>query len=324
MDNKKMKEVLPESLVNAKGNIPYTFKNDYMFRVVLQKNEKLLKAVVCAVLGICKEDVADIDILNQIELGTAIDDKTFILDIKVLLNNTTIINLEMQILNYGDWPERSLSYLARSYDNVAKGSAYIDVKPVYHIGFLDFTLFPDYPEFFAKYMLMNVRNHNIYTSKFNLYVIDLTKIDMATDEDEASGLKHWAQLFKATTWEELRQMAEKNRDYMEAAEALYEYNQDEVIREQCQAREDYYKREKVIAQKMEKMAAALIENAEALQEKDAVIEEKDAVIEKKDAALKQSNALLANSVKSLMEKLHISEAEACGIIGISIEEYHAL
>ena len=66
-----------------------------------------------------------------------------------------------------------LYVLAWSYDNVAKGDEYINVKPVYHIGFLNYTIFPEYPEFYAKYRMMNIKNHNVYTTKFNLYVVDL-------------------------------------------------------------------------------------------------------------------------------------------------------
>ena len=162
-----------EALKKATGTIPYTFLNDYMFRVILQKHKNVLRSIVCACLKLETEEVQDIVVQNPIELGEAIDDKTFILDIHVLLNNNTIINLEMQVLDLKDWPERSLSYLARSYDNVAKGDEYINVKPVYHIGFLNYTIFPEYPEFYAKYRMMNIKNHNVYTTKFNLYVVDL-------------------------------------------------------------------------------------------------------------------------------------------------------
>ena len=164
-------EWVSEALKKATGIIPYTFLNDYMFRVILQKHKNVLRSIVCACLKLEVGDVQDIVVQNPIEFGEAIDDKTFILDINVLLNNNTIINLEMQVLDLKDWPERSLSYLARSYDNVAKGDEYINVKPVYHIGFLNYTLFPEYPEFFAKYQMMNIKNHNVYTTKFNLYVV---------------------------------------------------------------------------------------------------------------------------------------------------------
>ena len=188
-----------EALKKATDTILYTFLNDYMFRVILQKHKNVLRSVVCACLKLKAEEVQDIVVQNPIEFGEAIDDKTFILDIHVLLNNNTIINLEMQVLDLKDWPERSLSYLARSYDNVVKGDEYINVKPVYHIGFLNYTLFPEYPEFFAKYRMMNIKNHNVYTTKFNLYVVDLTQIELATQEDVDTGLVYWTQVFKAKT-----------------------------------------------------------------------------------------------------------------------------
>ena len=286
-------EGISEALKKATGIIPYTFLNDYMFRVILQKHKNVLRSIVCACLKLDAGDVQDIVVQNPIELGEAIDDKTFILDINVLLNNNTIINLEMQVLDLKDWPERSLSYLARSYDNVAKGDEYINVKPVYHIGFLNYTIFLEYPEFFAKYRMMNIKNHNVYTTKFNLCVVDLTKIELATQEDVDTGLVYWTQVFKAKTWEELRQMAERNQELQEATEALYVYNQDDIIKQQCRARQDYYNHERGTQKRLEEARLAL----------------------------EESKKLLKKSVKLLAESQHISEEEACRQIGINRDDY---
>ena len=299
-------EGVSEALKNATGIIPYTFLNDYMFRVILQKHKNVLRSIVCACLKLKAEKVQDIVVQNPIEPGEAIDDKTFILDIHVLLNNT-IINLEMQVLDLKDWPERSLSYLARSYDNVAKGDEYINVKPVYHIGFLNYTLFQKYPEFFARYRMMNIKNHNLYTTKFNLYVVDLTQIELATQEDVDTGLVYWTQVFKAKTWEELRQMAERNQELQEATEALYVYNQDEIVKEKCRARQDYYNHERGTQKRLEEARLAL--------------EESKAVIETQKEVLEKDKELLKKSVKLLAESQHISEEEACKQIGINRNDY---
>ena len=292
MEVVKLSEV-SEALKKATGTIQYTFLNDYMFRVILQKHKNVLRSIVCACLKLETGDVQDIVVQNPIEPGEAIDDKTFILDIHVLLNNNTIINLEMQVLDLKDWPERSLSYLARSYDNVAKGDEYINVKPVYHIGFLNYTLFPKYPEFFAKYRMMNLKNHHVYTTKFNLYVVDLTQIELATEEDWESGLVYWTEIFKAKTWEELKQMAERNQELQEATEALYVYNQDEIVKEKCRARQDYYNHERGTQKRLEEARLAL----------------------------EESKKLLKKSVKLLAESQHISEEEACKQIGINRNDY---
>ena len=294
-------------MMQGMGLIPYTFLNDYMFRVILQKHKNVLRSIVCACLKLDAGDVQDIVVQNPIELGEAIDDKTFILDINVLLNNNTIINLEMQVLDLKDWPERSLSYLARSYDNVAKGDEYINVKPVYHIGFLNYTIFPEYPEFFAKYRMMNIKNHNVYTTKFNLYVVDLTKIELATHEDVDTGLVYWTQVFKAKTWEELRQMAERNQELQEATEALYVYNQDEIVKEKCRARQDYYNHERGTQKRLEEARLAL--------------EESEAELVKSNVVIENQKELLKKSVKLLAESQHISEEEACKQIGINRSDY---
>lgn len=131
----------------------------------------------------------------------------FILIRKTSLNNHSFINLELQVRNEQNWPERSLVYLCRLFDNLHTGNDYVEVKPACHIGILDFTLFPKQAEFYASYKLLNEKNHREYSDKFTLRVLDLTQIQMATEEDKAYGLDRWAKLFKATTWEEFKMIA---------------------------------------------------------------------------------------------------------------------
>ena len=84
---------------NLQGPFNIRMTNDYLFRAMLQKNEKVLKALICSLLHLEMSKVSSVEIMNPIELGTAITDKEFILDIKVKLNENTIINLEMQVIN---------------------------------------------------------------------------------------------------------------------------------------------------------------------------------------------------------------------------------
>lgn len=135
--------------LNASGPIDYQMTNDYMFHAVLQKNQNVLKNLICSLLNLHPEDIRSIQILNPITLGASIDDKTFILDINILLNDNTVINLEMQVKNLSSWKDRSLSYLCRSFDQLLKGSDYDAAGPAVHIGILNFTPFPEIPEFYA-------------------------------------------------------------------------------------------------------------------------------------------------------------------------------
>ncbi len=90
-----------------------------------------------------------------------------------------------------------------------------------HIAFLDYSLFPENPEFCASYQLMNQKNNTLYSSNFTLNVIDLTHINLATEEDKHFHVDAWARLFKATTWEEVHMLAEKNEYLQEAAGTMF-------------------------------------------------------------------------------------------------------
>ena len=59
--------------------IPMT--NDYLFRALLQRNNAVLKSLICSLLHLTAEEVSTAEITNPIELGTSFPDKTFILDV---------------------------------------------------------------------------------------------------------------------------------------------------------------------------------------------------------------------------------------------------
>ena len=96
-----------------------------------------------------------------------------------------------------NWPERSLSYLCRNFDNLHSGEDFLSVRPVIQIGLLDFTLFENHPEFYATYQFLNVKNYTLYSDKLRLSVLDLTRIDLASKEDKHYHIDYWASLFKA-------------------------------------------------------------------------------------------------------------------------------
>lgn len=73
-------------------------------------NDRALKGLLGSLLHMQPEEILSVEIMNPIVIGEAIQDKEFRLDIKAVLNNYQQINLEMQVVNYHDWPERSIGY----------------------------------------------------------------------------------------------------------------------------------------------------------------------------------------------------------------------
>lgn len=82
-----MDNISKNTFQNATGKIDYTLMNDYMFRAVLQVNEKVLRGLICSLLRLKNSDIKSVIILNPIELGESYGDKDFVLDVKVMLNN---------------------------------------------------------------------------------------------------------------------------------------------------------------------------------------------------------------------------------------------
>ena len=167
--------------------------------------------------------------------------------------------------------------------------------PVIHIGILDYTLFPEYPEFYAHYAMMNIINHNIYSDKLLLNVLDLTQINIATETDIVSGLKHWAQLFKATTWEEIQMLTTNYKDLENIVDIVQEALADKDIRLQCEARERY-----------ERDRTSLYNSGH----REGHITGLNEGIEKAIHMMKAANAFKETTITQLMEQFDLSEEKA--------------
>lgn len=233
------------------------------------------------------EEITSIEITNPIELGKSIRDKTFYLDVRLVLNENTIINLEMQVLNKGFWPERSIGYLARNFDHLERGEDYGNTKTVIHIGFLDFDL-PDIPpEFYGTYKLLNVKNNAKYSDKLTLSVVNLRHINLATEEDKKYHVDKWAKLFKAATWEEIKMIAGKDEYLNEASSELFKRLADLTVREECEARQRYYRDQQRLSRLEQETA------------------EKDKLLAKKDKAIDTLNNE-NQKLRELLAQNHIS------------------
>ena len=298
-----MMEEFPLELNNEwkqlSGKLPVRMTNDYLFRALIQSDTYVRNAIIASLLGVPISDIAETTVENPILLGRAIDKKDFFLDIKVRLNGRTMINLEMQVVNEHNWPERSLGYLCRCFDSLNEGDAYDEARPACQFAFLDFVLFKDSPEFFARYMLQNVKNHRIYTDKFQLGIVDLTNIELATDEDKSRGLVFWAELFKAQTWEDLRMLATEDKNIDRAISSVYQLTEDERIREQCRQREEYYIMRKMEKRRMNRLEMALGQ----MEEKLGQTEEKLGQTKEKLGQTEEKPAKSEETIRALQEEI---------------------
>ncbi len=92
--------------------------------------------------------------------------------------------------------------------------------------------------------MRNNRTNQLYSDKLRISVLDLSRVDLATPSDIRYHLDDWAKFFNATTWEDIKMLAQNNEYIAEAASTIYELTEEEKIRLQCQAREDFIRTQK--------------------------------------------------------------------------------
>ena len=120
------------------------------------------------------------------------------------------------------------------------GQDYSQLLPAIHIGILSDSPFSDMDDFYSEYLLTNTRHPHIFSRNFSLRMLNLNQLENATENERASELYHWACLFRAKTWEDIRMIAEKNNAIREAASHLKVLSEEEKIQQQAESRERYF------------------------------------------------------------------------------------
>jgi predicted transposase/invertase (TIGR01784 family) len=278
------------------GELRFSMSNDYLFRALMQKDERTLKAIVASFLKVTIESISEIEVTNPILLGEDIDSKEYHLDIRTLLNHEKEVDLEMQVVRHPGWIERTLVYACRAFSELNHGTYYRDAKPVWQISFCDFTLFEDEPGFVSDFMLMNTKNaYQIYTDKIRLTHVNLTRIDLATEEDNLYGVTDWARLFKAKSWEELKMLTQETPTMDYTISSIYQLAEDEKIRNQIYRREENELLHKMLMEDQEKAKAEIEEATSKAEAAIAESKAKDLKIEQLQAKIQELNSLLEAS-----------------------------
>jgi predicted transposase/invertase (TIGR01784 family) len=186
------------------AELKYTFKNDILFKMLFVKNQDLLRQLVSVLLNIPFESIRDFSIRNPEIPPEQVTDKFCRLDMTMNLNGERV-DLEIQVTNEGDYPERALYYWAREYSTaLPKGGRYKDLPRTVVISIIDFKLF-ECEEFCSEIAPLEVTRHTRLSDKQSLYFFELPKIPK--DIEGENFLELWLNLFNANTEEDLAKIA---------------------------------------------------------------------------------------------------------------------
>jgi len=269
--------------------LQYTFKSDVLFKMLFIKYQDLLKRLISVLLGIPLESIQNFQAINTEMPPEEIGKKYCRLDIHMLVDDKRV-NLEVQVEDKGNYPERSMFHWAKMFVSaLPSGDNYSLLPKTIVISILGFKQF-NCKEVHSEFTPMEVNRYEVLSDKQHYHFFELPKLPDVDSIDINSEKDLWLALFNATTEEELEKLVSIGGEVMSQAveayrgiTALDEYKHLEILREM--ARHD---------------EAQAIHHAEKNAEKrrdehwQGVVAEKDAVITDKDAEIEKLRKLITS------------------------------
>mgnify|MGYP002510951632 CR=1 FL=1 len=211
-------------------------KIDFAFKEIMM-DEKARVGFLSAVLKLDPKDIRETTILNTSLRKLHEDEKQGILDIRLLMNNSMEINIEVQLSTIKVWADRSLFYLSKMYtEQITPGQNYSVFKKCVSISILDFELFQGETEFYSCFHIWEDTRNVLYTDKMEFHVLELPKLPKELKEDGGDILL-WAKFINAERKEEFDMLAERNVYIGSAYRQLQAISQDKEKRLEYEARQ---------------------------------------------------------------------------------------
>jgi predicted transposase/invertase (TIGR01784 family) len=183
--------------------LKYKFTYDTLFKMLFVKYPELLKRLVAAALGIAAGNIAEFVITNPEIPPDALGDKFCRLDINMTVDGSRV-DLEVQVEDEGDYPERSLYHWARGYSSALQsGGEYSQLPRVIIISILDESVF-NCAEYHSEFQPLEVTRHTPLTDRMALHYFEVRKLPR--DIDVMNELQLMLSLFRAKTEEELKRL----------------------------------------------------------------------------------------------------------------------
>lgn len=198
--------------------LEYTFKTDTLFKMLFVQYPELLKRLVADLMGIPLESIGQFVIRNPEMPPENLGDKFCRLDINMTVNGQRV-DLEVQVSNEGDYPERVMYYWAREFSSsLPTGQGYSTLPRTFVISIIDFKLF-ECEEYHSFFQPLEVSRHTLLSDKMGFHFFELPKLPVDVGEDNM--LLLWLSLFRAETEEELEKIKEMEVPVMSQAINAY-------------------------------------------------------------------------------------------------------
>jgi predicted transposase/invertase (TIGR01784 family) len=245
------------------------------------KNPDLLKRLVAELLGVAYGSIGAFEITNPEMPPETIGDKFCRLDVNMTVDGRRV-DLEIQVRDEHDFPERTLFHWAREYStSLGEGGAYVDLPRVVIISIVAFCLF-DCEEYHSEFLPLEAKRHTPLTDRMSLHYYELPKLPETVNAGNM--LQLWLKLFDADSVEVLRRIEDTEAPIMKQAINAYRG---------VTATEEFRTLERMRSDARHNEASALANARREEREKlQGVLAEKDTALAEKDARIAELEALL--------------------------------
>ena len=220
-------------------------KNDYVFKRLFGSvgNETITKNLLSCIL---QQNITDVQLdCNPILEKNLLDDKVGILDIKAKIDNTTNVDIEMQVTDHKNIEKRILFYLSKMYTKTIKKSQdYNSLEKCIAILISNYNIdiIKNIPKYITKWSIREEEYQKIVlTDVMEIYIIELNKFKDYKEKSNHNSLNSWIEFIESP---EVVDMS--NKEIQKAKKVLEEISQDEHEQYLAELREKYIMDQKAI------------------------------------------------------------------------------
>ena len=266
-------------------------KIDCVFKALLgaEDNSNLLVHFLNAIIGSdLAAPLASVDILNPYNDKEYLEDKLSIVDVKARDVNGNIYQIEIQLVNFANLPERILYNWADIYSQqLQQGEGYYQLRPTYSIWLLAENLIKDDTDYIHTYKVRDNKGRTL-NNHCGIWLLELQKFTAQHVENEQ---QRWVRFFKEG--EQLNDETDlpdwmTTTEMRQAMSTLKQFSDKDQDYHAYQARQNYLREQLTIQHELDEERKA---KNEAVKEKEAALK----IIQEKDLELEQLKALLAKN-----------------------------
>ena len=208
-------------------------KIDVVFHSLFKKgNERITKAIISS---ITKEEIKEIQLEDRHIIGKYPEEKLGILDLKAILDDGAICDIEIQLADNKDTAERFLYYWSRIFSSqLEKGKPYKELNKVIGIIILDyeFDKTKEIGKVSTSWKIIEETTGMALdlTDKFELFIIEIPKARRMMKSNQNDKLTQWMLFLDNPNNKEVLEIMNKNEEIKEAMEELEEISKDKELR----------------------------------------------------------------------------------------------